>query len=263
MQPGLALCLGLALSLGSTQLPPRTPQQRPAISEDEIKEYFGEKTGCGDDVNIDNLEYFDFTGDGDEEAVVVASTCATGTAGSDVHSVVRRDRGTSLAELRIPELTKKQGTVLFCRCFYDLSVEDGLLVETYHDQSDRTDPLVLKLRWDSQAKEFRVAEVKKAPSYKTSFDCDKAKTSIENAICYSSTVAALDVGVDRAYKKWLNTLNNTDSDILMKEQKAWLHERDQLCGQDLDILNCLEVVYKERGLELANFRHLHPPAPVP
>lgn len=262
MQSGVALPLALALWL-SSGLPSGTPQQRPHISEDDVKKYFGEKTGCGEDVDIDNLEYFDFTGDGDEEAVVVASTCATGTAGPDVHSVVRRDRSGSLAELKIPELTKKQEAVLFCRCFYDLSVEDGLLVETYHDQSDRTDPLVLKLRWNSQANEFQVAQVKMPPAYKTSFDCDKAKTSIESAVCESSTVAALDVDVDRAYKKWLDTLNNAESDVLMKEQKAWLHKRDQLCGQDIDILNCLEIVYKERGLELANFRHLHPPASVP
>jgi hypothetical protein len=41
-------------------------------------------------VNINHLEYSDFTGDGMDEAVVVASGCATATAGPDVQTVLSR-----------------------------------------------------------------------------------------------------------------------------------------------------------------------------
>ena len=259
MPSRVQLCLALALLLPAHLLV-GAQQKQPTISEDEIKRYFEKSSGC-DNVDIDSLQYFDFTGKGDEDAVVVASTCNTGTAGPDVHSVVHRERDASLVELKIPDPTDKQQAVLFCRCFYDLSVSDGLLVATYHDQSGRADPLVLKYRLRPGSKEFQVTEVKTAPRYRASFDCDKAKTAVENAICYSSSVAALDVDVDRAYKNWLDHLNNADSDILMKEQREWLHKRDQLCGWDLDIVNCLEIVYKERDLELGNFRHMHPAPP--
>jgi uncharacterized protein YecT (DUF1311 family) len=228
----------------------------PRISEDEIKRHFS-KADC-EGVEINHLEYFDFTRDGQDEAVVLASTCATGTAGPDVHAVVTRQPDGSLAELKIPDPSEKQQAALFGRIFYELSVKDGLLVETYHDESGRPNPLVIKYRWIGPDKEFQVADVKVAPRYQSSFDCDKAKTAVENAICYSSTVASLDVAVDRTYRTWLDNLNNADSDILKKEQKDWLRKRDLLCGNDTQVISCLEVLYRARVLELEHFRQLHP-----
>lgn len=114
-----AVTLAVLLLLGvSTFSPSQEPPSR--ISENEIEKHFGKSTAC-EDAHIDSLEYFDFAGDGSEQAVVVASTCATGTAGPDVHAVLRRQTDGSLAELKIPEPTEKQQAGLFCRCFYDLS----------------------------------------------------------------------------------------------------------------------------------------------
>jgi len=232
-------------------------QHPPQISEDEIKKHFSKAPDC-EGVDIDNLEYFDFAGDGNEEAVVVASTCATGTAGPDVHAVLGRRPDGSLTELKIPDASEQQQARLFGRTFYDLSVEKGFLVETYHDQSGREDPLVIRFRWNSQHKEFQTVEVKTAPRYKASFDCDQAKTVVENAICSSSTAAALDLRLNDRYKSWLDHLNNADSDILMKEQREWLRKRNVICGDDTEIFNCLEVLYRARMLELEQFKHLHP-----
>ncbi len=212
--PGILLFLAPLLSLAQ--------QRPPQISEDEIKKHFSKSPDC-EGVDIENLEYFDFDGDGNDEAVVVASTCATGTAGPDVHAVVRRQADGSLIELKIPEPTAKQQAGLFGRVFYELKVHDGLLVETYHDESGRTDPLVIRLRWNAHGSEFQIVEAKASPRYKTSFDCDKANTDVENAICYSSTAASLDLTLNQTYKAWLDNLDDKDSDVLMKEQKEWLH----------------------------------------
>ena len=231
-------------------------EHKSSISEDEIETHFGKSPDC--EVDINNLEFFDFTGVGSEDAVVVASTCATGTAGPVVHAVLHRMDDGSLAELKIPEPTDKQQAALFCRCFYDLNVESGLLVATFHDQSGRDDPLVIKYRWDAHEKAFQIADVKSPPRYAASFDCDKAKTSVENAICYSQNVAYLDVRVGQRYKTWLDNLDNADSDILMKEQKDWLRKRDLICANDMRIVSCLEALYNARLLELDHFRHLHP-----
>ena len=180
-------------------------------------------------LDINHLEYFDFTGDGQDDAVVLASTCATGTAGPDVHVVLARQPDGSLADLKVPDPSEKQQAALFGRVFYEFSVKDGLLVETYHDESGRPNPLVIKYQWSKQDKEFQTADVKVAPRYKASFDCDKATTTVENAICYSSTVASLDLAVNQSYKTWLDNLNGADSDILTKEQKDWLRKRNLIC----------------------------------
>jgi uncharacterized protein YecT (DUF1311 family) len=232
-------------------------QRQPQISEDDIKKHFSKAPDC-EGVDINNLEYFDFAGDGNEEAVVVASTCATGTAGPDVHAVLVRQPDGSLTELKIPDAAEQQQARLFGRTFYDLSVEKGLLVETYHDQSGRDDPLVIRFRWNSQHKEFQTAEVQAAPQYKASFDCDRAKTAVENAICSSSTAAALDLRLNERYKSWLDHLNDGDSDILMKEQREWLRKRNVICGDDPETFDCLEILYRARLLELEQFKHLHP-----
>jgi uncharacterized protein YecT (DUF1311 family) len=227
------------------------------ISEEELQKFFSKAPDC-EGVNIDTLDYFDFAGSGAEDAIVMASTCATGTAGPDVHSVVRRQPDGSLVELKIPQPTDKQWGALFGRVFYDLSVEKGLLVETFHDESGREDPIVIKLRWSIGDNQFQVADTKMPPRYKASFDCARAKTEIENAICYSEMASALDIALDRAYKTWLDHLNNADSDILMKEQKEWLHKRDVICGADREVFGCLTTLYQARLLEVQSFRFLHP-----
>jgi hypothetical protein len=232
-------------------------QRPPKISADEIKKHFSKSPDC-EGVDIDNLEYFDFAGSGNEDAVVVASTCATGTAGPDVHAVLSRQLDGSITELKVPEPTEKQLATLFGRISYTFNARNGLLVETYHDESGRVDPLVIKCRWNVRDNEFQIVETKVRPRYKASFDCDKARTSVENAICYSSTAASLDLALDRAYKTWLDNLNNVDSDILMKEQKDWLHERDVICNAERPAFQCLETLYGARLLEVEYFRHLHP-----
>jgi uncharacterized protein YecT (DUF1311 family) len=233
-----------------------TAQQRtPKISEDEIKKHVSNPDCQG--VAINSLEYFDFAGTGHEDAVVVASTCATGTAGPDVHAVLRRQPDGSLVDVKIPEPTEKQQSALFGSIFYTLGVKDKLLIETYHDESGRTDPLVIKCRWSAGDHAFQIVEAKTGPRYKTSFDCDKAKTGLENAICYSSTAASLDLALQQTYKAWLDDLDDKDSDILMKEQKEWLHKRDLICSDDRGIFYCLETMYRARMLELQAFKILH------
>jgi hypothetical protein len=180
-------------------------QDRPQdISEDNIKRRLGSGAEC--EINIDSLEYFDFTGDGIDEAIVVASTCNTGTAGPDIHAVFTRQPDGSLAELKIHAPTENRGDLLG-RVFYDLNVKDGLLVQTFHDTSGREHPLVIKFRWNGKEKEFQAVDVQSAKRYHTSFDCDKAKTEVEKAVCDLSEVAFLDLKVDEMYRGWLDQLN--------------------------------------------------------
>jgi len=74
------------------------------ITEEEIKVAINNRSDVDecqnlDQIQIDHLEYHDFIGDGQEEAVVVASTCMTGTAGPDIHTVYKRDANGRVVEL--------------------------------------------------------------------------------------------------------------------------------------------------------------------
>src|SRR5262249_25713064 len=66
-------------------------QEKPSkkISEAEIKRFINRQSDVDeceslDQIHLDHVEYFDFLGDGQQEAVVVASTCMTETAGPGV-----------------------------------------------------------------------------------------------------------------------------------------------------------------------------------
>ena len=79
---------------------PRVQQQKSAnkITEAEIKSAINSQSDVEeceslDQIHIDHLEYHDFIGDGEKGAVVIASTCMTGTAGPDIHAVYRRNAG--------------------------------------------------------------------------------------------------------------------------------------------------------------------------
>ena len=224
-----------------------------------FRNYLAEGSGCtAEALNINNLEYFDFTGDSVDEAIVVASTCATGTAGPVVHTVLSRRPNGSVIKFKIPDPREKQKAALLGRVFSDLSVEDALLVQTFHDTSGRENPLVIKCRWSADDKELHPVAVKMPQRYKTSFDCDKATARVEGPICYSSEVAYLDVQVDGMYKRWSDPVNNAPSDVLRKNRKHGSEKRNLTCESDWAIVECLSTLYRARWLELDAFRHLHP-----
>ena len=50
------------------------------------------------------LEYYDFGHDGHPALIVIASTCATGTAGPDIHAVYVREVGSGFRELAVPDV---------------------------------------------------------------------------------------------------------------------------------------------------------------
>src|SRR5262250_3278133 len=99
--------LGLAAVLvGAYGISPSVSQQKPngKITEAEIKSFINHQSDVDeceslDQIHVDHMEYFDFLGDGQQEAVVVASTCMTGTAGPNIHAVYKRGADGKLTEL--------------------------------------------------------------------------------------------------------------------------------------------------------------------
>ena len=179
---------------------PAQAQKAKPISEDELRRWINQQFDCPPDSApfFWRLDHYDFKGNGKPEAIVVASSCATGTAGPDVHSVIARDTSGDLVELKIPEADEKVYDNMFGNRNSDLSVENGLLVSAFEDDAGRdTPPLIITYNWNG--KEFVIVSIKKTGVFKTSYDCAKADSETENAICHVKQLADLDVQLGSVY----------------------------------------------------------------
>ena len=231
------------------------------ITADEVKVFINGKAGVDeceslDQIYIDHLEYFDFTGDGQEEAVVVASTCMTGTAGPDIHAVYTREADGGLAELPfldargdpLIEGSRFKRTPVFGNPNYSLSAEDGKLVVRWRDASDREAPVVIRYKWDG--KKFAVEDMEVEGPYPTSYDCSEATEELDLAICYSPRVAKLDVELGRVYRAALSGLPAARKQELQAQQRDWLARREKACTIYKWWVECLADFYGKRIEEL-------------
>ena len=80
-----------------------------------------------------------------------------------------------------------------------------------------------------------------------SFDCDKASTPTEYAICASDDLSALDRKLSAAYKAVKGGLEKGSEAAMTlgPEQRQWNKERSSTCGGDVA---CLSRMYRERIL---------------
>lgn len=234
------------------------------ISAEEIVATLYQHSECSDPelkldaahaISISHLEYYGFTGDGKEQAVVVAYTCMTGTAGPDVHAVFTRNSASEVVELpfhREEEQTfsfdQKRRLPVFGNPNYTLTMENGLLAARWRDTSDREDPLVILYKWNGSA--FVVDSVKQTGPFKTSYDCVKAAREIEQAICYSPSIAALDVELGVIYAERMRNLPAPKKASLRQEQRAWLAQREKKCVIYKWWADCLSELYTKRIAEL-------------
>jgi uncharacterized protein len=83
-----------------------------------------------------------------------------------------------------------------------------------------------------------------------SFDCKKASTPIEKAICGSDYTAELDRALDELYRAALAKAGAQRAPT-EAAQKQWLATRDARCGRAKVDQNCLEGLYKARIVALA------------
>lgn len=230
-------------------------KQSDKIEENELKEYLVKQFECEQEreqIYLWKVEQFDFLGKGYDQAVVVASTCMTGTAGPDVHSVFTRDENGELKELKIEE-AKPEHQVLFGNRNWTLRIESGLLVERYSDTSDREDPLVIQYKWDAAKEQFTAVSMVAAKPYPTSYDCAKAEAAQDEtaqAICYVKSLADLDIELGKSYKAYVGALSPAERKKAIEEQRAWLTKRNGDCGIYKWWVECLTKEYNERIAEL-------------
>ena len=223
------------------------------IEEGEVEKWIAEKSECGDNVDqihIIKLEAVEFTHDGRSQAIVVAMSCITGTAGPDVQTVLSRGANGTLIELNMSTVdTKILEANLFGPGSADLYAQGDLLVLKYTDSTGRENPLLVKYKWSG--KQFEIAAVEKSKPFPTSYDCAKADENIERAICHVKSLADLDLQLGMLYKKLLGNLDPGGKTALRAEQRKWLAARNAACPvSDKWFVDCLESRYRKRMTEL-------------
>lgn len=84
----------------------------------------------------------------------------------------------------------------------------------------------------------------KAPA--ASFDCKKAATTIEHAICADAALARLDRQVAETYQVGLkNAYEPTAQETLRQSQRDWIAKRNKTCGGG-EVGSCLTKFYRDR-----------------
>ena len=76
-----------------------------------------------------------------------------------------------------------------------------------------------------------------------SFDCRKAATVPEKAICANAELSRLDVQLSRTWKTLLNAFSDSGQRARMKaDERAWIAHREE-CG---DNANCMGKLYRDQ-----------------
>ena len=75
-----------------------------------------------------------------------------------------------------------------------------------------------------------------------SFDCKKASTFVENAVCSNKSISKLDDALSQNYRYALaSDIGDGPRKHLRETQRAWLKERDRCTT-----VYCVEALYRER-----------------
>lgn len=80
-------------------------------------------------------------------------------------------------------------------------------------------------------------------AYAVSYNCQKAKTFVEKAICQDQELSVLDDELDAAYQA--AEMNSKNPKALKKQQLKWLADRDTCQTK-----NCVKKSYQKRIIDL-------------
>lgn len=109
------------------------------------------------------------------------------------------------------------------------------------------DAYSLRLAPSGARSELSAGKAPGAPArpVKTSFDCRKARTEVEVALCTDSRLGALDVQMSSAYFAARDAQSGSARDSLVRAQKAFLQARDR-CSRTVDMTGCISGQYSQR-----------------
>jgi uncharacterized protein YecT (DUF1311 family) len=104
-----------------------------------------------------------------------------------------------------------------------------------------------------------------AASQAQAFDCGKAKTKIEKAICGDADLVAADEAMAAAYSRLRSSLAGAERTRLAASQRKWLKSRENRCDylDDAPLANCIREQTDGRRRLLAGEVESGPGAPSP
>ena len=244
----MALGAGLAFAAGiPKKAAARLPGQK-SIRDVAFVDLLGREVECTGSTKIDHLAFADLTGDGVEEALIVASTCLAGTGGPDVHAVYTLDPEGRPKELEVPEPEKHLTENVFGNANWTLSADQGALVARYSDTSERSEPLVVRYRWNG--KRFAVESAKESELFKTSYDCLASAAEVERAICRVKRLAEADLKLAEKLQGLKGRLSAEAFKRTQEAQGRWLELRGTECPIYKFWVDCLAHLYFDRSREL-------------
>ncbi|WP_438437557.1 lysozyme inhibitor LprI family protein [Kluyvera sichuanensis] len=88
------------------------------------------------------------------------------------------------------------------------------------------------------------------PTLAVSFDCTKASTDIEHAICSSSALGVSDNSLASNFRQAIANLSVIEGDELRKEQLVWLKTRNACAEKPEELFRCLMKSIEQRSREL-------------
>lgn len=88
-----------------------------------------------------------------------------------------------------------------------------------------------------------------AKAYAQSFDCSKATTAVEHAICDDQHLRELDEALGRELKSALVAVPDRRQ-LLLADQRRWLAYRDKRCREESPLDDCLSYLYHKRVAHL-------------
>ncbi|EKY3196496.1 lysozyme inhibitor LprI family protein [Cronobacter turicensis] len=89
-----------------------------------------------------------------------------------------------------------------------------------------------------------------APAVAASFDCDKAGTPVERAICQQPPLGELDSKINDSYLRATGSMSAQDAAALRTEQRAWLKTRNACAGSANELNACLTASMTPRAQAL-------------
>lgn len=81
------------------------------------------------------------------------------------------------------------------------------------------------------------------------FDCKKARTPMETAICQDTQLKQLDDKLNSHYRSLMAF--TSDKKSLTALQVEWIKQRDSACARTTEVKSCLKLKYNERIAQLA------------
>jgi uncharacterized protein YecT (DUF1311 family) len=125
-----------------------------------------------------------------------------------------------------------------------------------HDSTDNTGSVNSGFRLILDPEPSRQQAQASSTPAKPSFDCSKASTPVELAICSDTRLSEIDANVALIFKEALSEVE--DKNTFRAEQRQWLVQRDRECTQAADIKLCLAQHYVNRlkQIEAKVYGHL-------